>query len=142
MRFDRPAARALAIPTMPRILPIHPNLAPKLTRCLSLSAVQGPTDPPLDKRTLPHYFDSAILKPHAERPALICRSERPRGHGGPPSRNMGITRHLAWDFDQFERHISALTRGLVGMGVKKGDRVAVIMGNNRFVAHVRPPSRR
>ncbi|KAF8627090.1 hypothetical protein AX15_004549 [Amanita polypyramis BW_CC] len=106
------------------------RLRPRLARSLTLSAVQGPTEPPLDTRTLPDYFYSAILNHYAERPALICRSEKPRGHGGPQLRNMGVTRHLAWDFEEFERHISALARGLIGMGVKKGDRVGVIMGNN------------
>ncbi|KAF8634847.1 hypothetical protein AX17_004095 [Amanita inopinata Kibby_2008] len=47
---------------------------------------------------------------------------------------MGVTRHLAWDFEEFERHIAALARGLVSMGVQKGDRVGVIMGNNSSYA--------
>ncbi|KAK2461010.1 hypothetical protein APHAL10511_006951 [Amanita phalloides] len=103
-------------------------------RRLTLSAVQGPINPPLDLRTLPEYFHSAILESNAERPALICRAEKPRGHGGPPSRNMGVGRHLAWDFDELDRHIASLARGLVRMGVKKGDRVGVIMGNNSSYA--------
>lgn len=44
--------------------------------------------------------------------------------------------HLAWDFDEFDKHIRALARGLVAMGVRKGDRVAVLMGNNRYRALV------
>jgi long-subunit acyl-CoA synthetase (AMP-forming) len=46
---------------------------------------------------------------------------------------MGVERHLAWDFNEFDSHISALARGLVGLGVNKGDRVGVIMGNTRYV---------
>ncbi|KAF8345376.1 acetyl-CoA synthetase-like protein [Amanita rubescens] len=103
-------------------------------RLLTLSAVQGPTKPPLDLRTLPEYFYSEILEHNSERPALICRAEKPLGHGGPPSRSMGVKRHLTWDFDQFERHIISLARGLVAMGVRKGDRVGVIMGNNSSYA--------
>jgi long-subunit acyl-CoA synthetase (AMP-forming) len=49
------------------------------------------------------------------------------------SKNMGVERHLAWDFDEFDTHIRALARGLVGLGVNKGDRVGVIMGNTRYV---------
>lgn len=51
--------------------------------------------------------------------------------GGPPSRLIGDARYLRWDFAEFDRHIQALARGLLGLGVKKGDRVGVIMGNNR-----------
>ncbi|KAH7926256.1 acetyl-CoA synthetase-like protein [Leucogyrophana mollusca] len=104
------------------------------TRSLTLASVEGPTDPPLDRRTLSAYFKDEILGKHGDRPALICRQERPRAHGGPPSRNLSIDTHLAWDFQEFDRHINALARGLVAMGVQKGDRVAVIMGNNSAYA--------
>lgn len=98
---------------------------------LTLSSVEGPKDPPLEHRTLPIYFRDEILAKHAERSALVCRQEKPRAHGGPPSRNMGVNTHLAWDFAEFDRHIHALARGLVSLGVQKGDRVAVVMGNTR-----------
>lgn len=101
-------------------------------RRIALSAVEGARDPPLDNRTLPEYFTKEILSQRPEHPALICRQERPRAHGGPLSRNMGVERHLAWDFSEFDSHIRALARGLVGLGVKQGDRVGVVMGNNRY----------
>ncbi|KAF8122696.1 hypothetical protein EV363DRAFT_1359496 [Boletus edulis] len=108
---------------------------PPLThRSLTLSSVQGPKDPPLERRTLSVYFRDEILAKHGERPALVCRQEKPRAHGGPPSRNMGVRTHLAWDFDEFDKHIHALARGLVSLGVRKGDRVAVVMGNNSAYA--------
>ncbi|KAH9974147.1 hypothetical protein BGW80DRAFT_1458691 [Lactifluus volemus] len=103
-------------------------------RLITLSAVEGARDPPLDNRTLPDYFSAEILSPRPERAALICSHERPRVHGGPLSRNMGVDGHLAWDFSEFDRHISALARGLVGLGVKKGDRVGVVMGNTSAYA--------
>lgn len=99
---------------------------------LSLSSVEGPTEPPLANSTLSHFFTREILRNYSDCPALICRTEPPRAHGGPPSPNLGVERHLAWDFEEFDRHIVALSRGLVGLGVKKGDRVGVIMGNNRY----------
>lgn len=101
-------------------------------RFLTLSAVQGPLHPPLVSTTLSQYFTFEILAKNSQRPALISRQERPRAHGGPASKNLGIQKHLAWDFEEFDRHIGALARGLLGMGVKKGDRIGVIMGNNRL----------
>lgn len=114
---------------------------PSQTRqLLTLSSVEGPRDPPLERRTLSVYFRDEILAKHAERPALVCRQERPRVHGGPPSPNMRVGTHLAWDFWEFDRHIHALARGLVSLGVQKGDRVAVVMGNNRCVLAIGPCS--
>ncbi|KAG6899203.1 hypothetical protein C0993_012331 [Termitomyces sp. T159_Od127] len=47
---------------------------------------------------------------------------------------MDVTTHLAWDFAEFGRHIDCLTFGLLGLGVRKGDRVGVVMGNNSSYA--------
>ncbi|KAF9482709.1 acetyl-CoA synthetase-like protein [Pholiota conissans] len=105
-----------------------------LRRCLTKSSVQGPTEPPLSTKTLPEYFNTETLKKHSTRPALICRKEAPRSHGGPPSRNMSVNTHIAWDFAEFDRHINTLARGLLAMGVQKGDRVGVIMGNSSAYA--------
>ncbi|KAJ8462955.1 hypothetical protein ONZ51_g10570 [Trametes cubensis] len=107
---------------------------PISTPRLTLSAVEGATEPPLVSKTLPAYFRDDILGLHGARPALIARQEQPRPHGGPLSRNLGDARHLAWDFEEFDRHIEALARGLLDLGVKKGDRVGVIMGNNSAYA--------
>ena len=103
---------------------------PPLTR----SEVAGPTHTPLVEKTLPAYFRDDVLRVHGSRPALIARKEQPQPFGGPRGRNLGDAAHLAWDFGEFDRHIQALARGLLSMGVKKGDRVGVIMGNNRCVA--------
>lgn len=100
-------------------------------RLLTLSSVEGPKEPPLESRTLSVYFRDEILAKHADRPALVCKQEQPRAHGGPLSPNMGVRTHLAWDFHEFDRHIQGLARGLVSLGVQRGDRVAVLMGNNR-----------
>lgn len=98
---------------------------------LTQSSVSGPKEPPLIHSTLSSYFTNHILANHSTRPGLICRTEPPRTHGGPTSRNLGVSSHLAWDFEEFDRHIHALARGLLDLGVKKGDRVGVVMGNNR-----------
>ncbi|KAL1694039.1 hypothetical protein GGG16DRAFT_122877 [Schizophyllum commune] len=47
---------------------------------------------------------------------------------------MGVSTHLAWDFEELDRHIKALARGLLELGVKPGERVAVIMGNDSAYA--------
>ena len=105
-----------------------------LKRHLTKSSVQGPLEPPLSTKTLPYYFETEILDKYHARPALICRQEAARSHGGPPTHNLGKeSNYLAWSFEEFDRHINALARGLLSMGVQTGDRVGVIMGNNRYV---------
>jgi acyl-CoA synthetase (AMP-forming)/AMP-acid ligase II len=98
---------------------------------LTQSAVTGPTEPPLSYKTLPQYFEEDVLARYPSRPALVSRGEASRSHAGPPSRNFKDVPYLAWDYEEFDRHIQALARGLLEMGVRKGDRVGVIMGNNR-----------
>jgi hypothetical protein len=98
-------------------------------RFLTVSSVDGPLHPPLVSHTLPEYFRDVILKQNASRPALICRNENPGIHGGP---HVGAESHLVWDFEEFDRNINALARGLLNLGVVKGDRIGVIMGNNRY----------
>ncbi|KAI0065254.1 acetyl-CoA synthetase-like protein [Artomyces pyxidatus] len=122
LRQSHPTAR------IPRSLPRH------IPRYLSRSAVEGTLEPPLVHRTFPEYFRSEILEKCSNRAALICARERPRVHGGPLSRNMEQEGHLAWDFAEFNNHISALSRGLLALGVRKGDRVGVVMGNNSAYA--------
>ncbi|EKM61742.1 uncharacterized protein PHACADRAFT_169179 [Phanerochaete carnosa HHB-10118-sp] len=100
----------------------------KLTR----SYVEGPTDPPLCHLTLPAYFAQKILPLHADRPALICRAEEPNTFGGSPQKSNKA--YLDWTFREFDDHIAAVARGLLAMGVNKGDRVGVIMGNNSTYA--------
>ncbi|KAJ2930971.1 hypothetical protein H1R20_g6124, partial [Candolleomyces eurysporus] len=101
---------------------------------LTQSYVEGPLDPPLSTQTLPGFWRSEILEKYGDRPALVARKEKPRAHGGPQSKNMGVSKHLAWDFEEFGRHVDALARGLLAMGVQKGDRIGVIMGNTSAYA--------
>lgn len=100
----------------------------KLTR----SYVEGPSEPPLCHLTLPAYYAQKILPSHADRPALVCRAERPDTLGGRPQASGKA--HLAWTFSELDDHVTALARGLLAMGVTKGDRVGVIMGNNSAYA--------
>lgn len=113
--------------------PLFRRISSLKRNLLTHSAVEGPKDVPLLRTTLGNYFNDDILARHSSRPALICRQELVNAHAGPPSRNLD-TQHLAWDFEEFNRHIQALARGLLAMGVKKGDRVGVIMGNTSSYA--------
>jgi hypothetical protein len=122
----------LATQSYKHSLPVLNTIVSPCFRQITISAVEGARDPPLDNRTLPGYFTTEVLSQRPERSALICPQERPRPHGGPLVRNMGVERHLAWDFSEFDSHIGALARGLVGLGVRKGDRVGVVMGNTRY----------
>lgn len=97
-----------------------------------MSSVEGPLQPPLLNDTLSEYFSKELLEKHSTRPALISRHEAPWAHGPKLlSQNLGNRKCLAWDFEEFDMHINALARGLLSMGVNKGDRVGVIMGHNR-----------
>lgn len=98
---------------------------------MTSSYVEGPSHPPLNSKTLTAYFENDLLPNYASRPALISKKEKPRAHAGPLLDNLGRSDCLAWSFGDFHRHIDALARGLVSLGVKRNDRVGVVMGNNR-----------
>jgi hypothetical protein len=105
------------------------RLAACARRRLTLSSVVGALEPPLDHRSLPEYFESCLLPSFGERPALVCRTERERPFGGPSQ--VHESSYLRWTFGELDEHVAALARGLSQMGVQKGDRIGVIMGNNR-----------
>ncbi|KAL0948787.1 hypothetical protein HGRIS_008917 [Hohenbuehelia grisea] len=122
------------------IRPRFRSLLPHLVRRIHLtqSYVEGPIEPPLDRRTLPQFWNDKILAHHASRPALVVRQEHPRVHAGPVSWSQVDSQSekqcLRWTFEEMDRHVGALARGLVAMGVQPGDRVGVIMGNNSAYA--------
>lgn len=126
------------MPKLPhRIALFNPLFHVHFNRRLTKSSVQGPLDPPLSTKTLAQYFETEILDKYHARPALICRKEAARAHGGPPTHNLGrVKSYLAWNYEEFDRHINALARGLLSIGVQPGDRVGVIMGNNRYVSSI------
>jgi len=89
-----------------------------------LSYVKGADTPPLSAETLPSFYEKELLTKFAARPALVSRHE--------PSRDSG---HLRWSFEELWKQANDLARGLVGLGVRKGTRVGVVMGNNRYEIH-------
>ncbi|KAF2184051.1 acyl-CoA synthetase/AMP-acid ligase-like protein II [Zopfia rhizophila CBS 207.26] len=72
----------------------------------------GPTEPPLLEQTVPEHF-AGIVREYGDRNAVISHHQRAR-----------LT------YDALDRDSNALARGLAKQGVKKGDRVAVSLGNN------------
>lgn len=97
---------------------------------LTHSCVEGSSTPPLHHKTLPDYFDSVILPNHSDSLALITRHERASAWPGPSQQHDSSSVH--WTFDEFNTRIAAVAKGLLKLGIVKGDRVAVLMGNNRY----------
>ncbi|SCZ98056.1 BZ3500_MvSof-1268-A1-R1_Chr3-3g06546 [Microbotryum saponariae] len=100
-----------------------------------LSHTRGPTDRPLLDVTLPQFW-SQLVKDYAQSPALVVRHERADIHS-PSSAPGGVTADedcIRWTFDEMDRNIDALARGLRNHGVQKGDRIGVFLGNNSCYA--------
>ncbi|KAL1991740.1 hypothetical protein VTN49DRAFT_5048 [Thermomyces lanuginosus] len=79
---------------------------------LTQSYARGPSEPPLIEQTVGEHFAS-IVQRFGDRNAVIARHQKTR-----------LT------YDALDRKSNALARGLQGIGVKKGDRVAVMLGNS------------
>lgn len=88
-----------------------------------LSFVKGVDTPPLSNETLPSFYEKELLTKFATRPALVSRHEPFGGSGC-----------LRWSYEDLWERANDLARGLLGLGVTKGSRVGVVMGNNRHDA--------
>jgi non-ribosomal peptide synthetase component F len=89
-----------------------PASASHLLAPLSLSANSIPLQPPLLTQTIPQHFAS-VVSAHGDRTAVISRAQRER-----------LT------YRELDERSNILARGLWERGVRKGDRVAVSLGNN------------
>ncbi|MCJ1465538.1 hypothetical protein MMC07_004156 [Pseudocyphellaria aurata] len=76
------------------------------------SFARGPSEPPLLEQTVGDHFSSIVSK-FGDHTAVISRHQQTR-----------LT------YDALDRKSNALARGLTSVGVKKGDRVAISLGNN------------
>lgn len=89
-----------------------------------LARVSGPTSTALSDETLPQFW-SRLVGEHGDRRALIVKHE-------PDAQGDGC---LRWTFAQMDEHVQRLARGLKEeLGVKRGDRVAVLMMNSSAMA--------
>ena len=84
---------------------------------LTQARAKGPLDPPLLEDTVGDHF-AKIVSANGDRPAVISR---PQGR---------LT------YSQLDADSNVLAHGLQSLGVKKGDRVAVSLGNNLEFATV------
>jgi len=86
-----------------------------------LSYAKGTDTSPLSNETLPSFYEKELLTKFATRPALVSRHEPVGGSGC-----------LRWSYGELWKQANDLARGLLGLGVTKGTRVGVVMGNNRY----------
>lgn len=85
---------------------------------LAYSISQGPSEPPLLPHTVPEHFAEIVSK-YGDRPAVICRSPTVTG----------AAEEVALSYAALDSASNALAHSLRSLGVRKGDRVAVKLGN-------------
>lgn len=132
--LSRPLSRALSSTRRPSTSSqsVRPaEIAPPLN---NLSSVVGPTDPPLDERTLGAFWSSTVAS-YPTSPALVSRWERSDAHLASCSPGgLAGGECVRWSYAKMDEYVDALARGLLGMGLKKGDRVGVFLGNGSAYA--------
>ncbi|KAH5491255.1 hypothetical protein HBI29_200170 [Parastagonospora nodorum] len=79
---------------------------------LTTSFAAGPTEPALLEQTVPEHF-KGVVREFGDRNAVISHHQR-----------------TTLTYDALDRESNKLARGLQSLGVRKGDRVAVSLGNN------------
>ncbi|KAF4882918.1 Acyl-CoA ligase SID4 [Colletotrichum fructicola] len=87
-----------------------------------LSFSQGPEDPPLLTHTIPEHFAS-IVSAHGDRPAVVARA--------PTALSSASTTPITTELSYYDLDVlsNSLAHGLRSLGVRKGDRLAVSLGN-------------
>lgn len=123
-RAQRSKWRASSFSHETRPGPVHGSTITsqaRLSSGLTLSISQGPDDPPLIPHTIPENF-ARIVSEHGDRPAVIAREAHSPGSGSP-------AKETTLTYSTLDTESSALAHSLRSLGVKKGDRVAVSLGN-------------
>lgn len=97
---------------------------------LARSLSEGPMLPPLIPLTVPEHFASVVSK-HGDRPAVIAR--RPTAGQdvlpGIARESLPVATETTLTYEALDLTSNVLARSLRSLGVKKGDRVAVSLGN-------------
>lgn len=101
-----------------------PTSQARLSSHLTNSISEGPADPPLLPYTIPEYF-AKVVSEHGDRPAVITReAHSPLAISPNPHAS-----ETTLTFAGLDSASNALAHSLRSLGVKKGDRVAVSLGN-------------
>ncbi|KAK1700939.1 short-chain-fatty-acid-CoA ligase [Colletotrichum godetiae] len=91
-----------------------------------LSFSLGPEEPPLLTQTIPQHF-SQIVSQHGDLPAVTARSPTPNSSSSSSASPAATTTILT--YTALDALSNTLAHGLRSLGVRKGDRLAVSLGN-------------
>ncbi|KAL0937269.1 AMP-binding enzyme [Colletotrichum truncatum] len=96
----------------------------------ALSLSFGPEEPPLLPHTIPEHFAS-IVSAHGDRPAVIARAPTALSSATPLSTSTPLPSATTAELNYYDLDVlsNTLAHGLRELGVKKGDRLAVSLGN-------------
>ncbi|KAI0850864.1 acetyl-CoA synthetase-like protein [Daldinia vernicosa] len=98
-------------------------------RCIAtsdLSYVEGPKEPPLLTCTIPEHF-AEIVSQYGDQPAAVFRS--PTTADMSPTLTSSRPETTTLTYEDLDAQSNILAHSLRSLGVKKGDRVAVSLGN-------------
>lgn len=104
------------MPPNPSQPPTHNSTVGQLQR---LSVIRGPSNPPLQNLTFGELTRRQSRK-HTDEVAVISQHQ-----------NEIIT------YSQLHKYSDNLAAGMIDLGIKRGDRVAVLLGNRSEYVHVR-----
>lgn len=100
-----------------------------------VSWVSGPVSSPLREETLADYLFDKIIRDFPTAPALVVRQESPEHHSLQYAGEALTDLHcLRWSYEELGTNVDALSRGLLQMGIRKGDRVGAFLGSNSTYA--------
>ncbi|KAI8951783.1 hypothetical protein F4801DRAFT_262743 [Xylaria longipes] len=95
-----------------------------------MSYVEGPKDPPLLGCTIPEHFASMVSR-YGDLPAVIARSPVTMDASPPPTTSISkqMKPQTTLTYASLHALSNSVAHSLRSLGVKKGDRVAVSLGN-------------
>ncbi|RYC65403.1 hypothetical protein CHU98_g798 [Xylaria longipes] len=95
-----------------------------------MSYVEGPKDPPLLGCTIPEHFASIVSR-YGDLPAVIARSPVTMDASPPPTTSISkqMKPQTTLTYASLHALSNSVAHSLRSLGVKKGDRVAVSLGN-------------